>query len=132
MNAFFNGLSGLDPERLFKSVNDTLEGLDFSLGLGNHVLVDTEDKLILEIDMPGVDKESINLSFDEKYLNVTATRKEVPEGKLMWDGRGPNTKKRFEIKARINQDATEAEYVDGVLRVTLPKDSSGKIKVNVK
>ncbi len=86
---------------------------------------DLGDAFELSSELPGYKKEDIKVSLDEKYLTISAERKEdAEEG----DGKTFIRKERFygTVTRRfavegIKTDAISAKYTDGVLTLLLPK-----------
>ncbi len=86
-------------------------------------LHETDAAYLLESDLPGVGRDNITLSMDGDVLTITAQRP-APQ----WHGPAEGEKKpmhrmerRFELSG-IDTAAIAADYVDGVLKVTLPKE----------
>jgi|SRR5579885_1117121 HSP20 family protein len=102
-------------------------------------IYETENELVLKADLPDVDKNSIDVSVENRTLTLAAERRfekqesakgfhrlERPYGKFVRSFSVPNT---------FDTENIAAEYKDGVLTVTLPKKEAAKprqIKVEVK
>ncbi|MFP4185925.1 MAG: archaeal heat shock protein Hsp20 [Thermoplasmata archaeon] len=69
---------------------------------------DTGDKVLVTVDIPGVQKEEIDLNVKEDILIVSV------EGKRRY-------KKRIELPSRVDSQTAEAIYNNGVLEVELEK-----------
>lgn len=102
-------------------------------------LFDAEDKLIAKIELPGMKREEIDLSYQEGVLHVTGERK--PDQALPKEIE-PYRSERFTGKFQrsitlptpIQPDKIQASYQDGVLTVTLPKSEEArphKVEVSV-
>ena len=95
-------------------------------GMGMRIR-ETDTAYLLESDLPGVGRDNINLSVDGNVLTITAVRSHPEEDKPAEaaDGQSPRREhrmeRRFELEG-INVSAIAADYVDGVLKVTLPKE----------
>ena len=89
-------------------------------------LHETDAAYLLESDLPGVGRENINLSVDGNVLTITAQRRspEAPKADNA-DHQPPRhehrMERRFELEG-IDTAAITADYVDGVLKVILPKE----------
>jgi len=86
----------------------------------------------VEIDLPGVRKEDIEVKIDNNILTVSGTRKmkkEVNKGDyyLMESSFG-RFERSFTIPKGIDQDRVHAEYKDGRLTIDLVKEESLKPK----
>jgi HSP20 family protein len=87
------------------------------------------DEVVLLFDLPGVDPQSIDLTVDQHVLTVRAERqpktdedKEViaaerPKGTFM---------RRVFLGDTLDADRINAEYVNGVLKLTIPVSERAK------
>jgi HSP20 family protein len=80
-----------------------------------------EHAYVVALDLPGIDRDSLNISLDQDRLSIRGSRTieegderraERPRGRFI---------RRFGLPATIDQQGITADYKDGVLRVTLPK-----------
>ena len=87
---------------------------------------DLGNEIRLEADLPGVKKENIKIDIENKFLTISAERKEEKEEK---DAKGNFLRRErsygsfsrsFDISGIKTEDIS-AKYVDGVLTLTLPK-----------
>ena len=83
------------------------------------------DKYLVDIDLPGFEKENINLSLNNGYLNISAKV----------DKEEDNDEERFVRKERfygecsrsfyvgddIKEEDIEAEFKNGILKIEIPK-----------
>jgi len=86
----------------------------------------------VEIDLPGVKKEDIEVKIDNNILTVSGTRKMKKEVNkndyyLMESSFG-RFERSFTIPKGIDQDRVNAEYKDGRLTIDLVKEESLKPK----
>ena len=85
---------------------------------------ESDDAFVIETELPGYDKGEIAISMKEGVLTVKAEHK--AEGKD--DGKGyirrersfSTVERRFEVSG-VDAGAIQAQYVNGVLKLTLPK-----------
>ena len=84
-------------------------------------VVKDEKGYTIELDIPGVQKESLNITYEKEYLTVSAQRKleEDKNKKYLCKERSTSFKRTFLIRG-IDEDGITAKYVDGVLTVYLP------------
>ena len=89
-------------------------------------VTDEGDHYLLEADLPGFEKKDISLDIRDNTLTVRAERKSKIEEKDKKDkvirmerSYGSYTRS-FDISG-VDADKIKAKYVDGVLRLTLPK-----------
>lgn len=90
-------------------------------------------------DIPGVKKEDIHVTIDGNQVSISAEtkqEKEVKEGEKVlrserYYGKASRT---FSLASEIDESASLAKYVDGVLELTLPKKktavSAKKLTIN--
>ena len=92
----------------------------------------TEDKIVVKADVPGLEKKDFDISVVNSHLTIKGERKhenEVKEDNYHRIERVYGTFERsFELPATVNAEKIQAEYKDGVLEVTLPKKEEAKPK----
>ena len=89
-----------------------------------------KDTYTIEVDLPGVKKEDINVSIEDNYLTVSAERKfdeKVQKGDyyLMESAYGKYTRS-FYLPEDIDRDSIDARYENGRLIITFEKVASKK------
>ena len=86
---------------------------------------ETKDKYLLEIDLPGFEKENIGISLENGYLNIEAkvTKKEKNnEEKIVRQERFYGECSRsFYVGEEVTEKDIFAEFKNGILRIELPK-----------
>lgn len=87
---------------------------------------DNGDKYVLEAELPGFDKQDINLDIDGGFLTLTAEHSSENEekdndGKYIRRERSYGSYRRSFDISNVNADKIDAEYKNGVLTVALPK-----------
>lgn len=95
----------------------------------NADIFETEDALTVVLEMPGVDRDNINISVENGVLTVEGT---INFGK--YEGLQPvyseynvgPFRRSFRISSRIDQDNINAELSDGVITLVLPKVEEAK------
>ncbi len=90
------------------------------------------DTFVIEIDLPGVDKEDIDLQIEENLLTVKATRKMKNEVKkedyYLVESNFGLISRTFVLPDGIDTGKIDARYEDGRLIITLEKEESRKAK----
>jgi HSP20 family protein len=90
------------------------------------------DQLTLTVDVPGVRREDIQISFNDGVLTLAAERKASAEAKedgyLRRERYVGRFERRLTVRTPINVEGIKAAYRDGVLTVTLPKSELAKPK----
>lgn len=93
---------------------------------------ETDELYLLEVEVPGVSEEQIELvaTSNELTLTLTAGREELSEGVTVHRKERPNkTRTRmFRFASEIESDRVEALLKDGVLTLRLPKQPSARTK----
>jgi len=102
-------------------------------------VIDKKDKIIVKAEVPGVEKEDIEVSITEDSLTIkgeTKKEKEVKEEDYYCCERSYGSFSRsVGLPVKVQTDKIKANLKDGVLEVELPKVEAEKpkeIKVEVK
>lgn len=85
---------------------------------------DNPEDVTVTVDLPGFDREQVEVSASDRRLRVRAERPEAEaeaEGRLDRRERAPRVERTLELPARAEADEARAEFENGVLRVELPK-----------
>jgi HSP20 family protein len=86
-------------------------------------VVEASDGYTLEVEMPGVNKEALEISIENNELTVLG-RRFLPavEGTLIHrESRQENYRRTFELDPSIDADKISAKIDQGVVTLTLPK-----------
>jgi len=101
-------------------------------------LYDEKDHFLVSIELPGMKKEDINVSFHDCALTVSGERKHEREGKEGQTFRSERYFGKFQrsvsLPTGVDPSKVKATYKDGVLLIELPKSEEAKprqIEVNV-
>jgi HSP20 family protein len=91
---------------------------------------------VVEMNLPGIDPEKLDISVKDNYLRVSGSREEEKEqkGKNYYSKeikRG-SFERTVRLPGAVKKDAAEAGYHDGVLQVTIPKEEAQKSEIKVK
>jgi HSP20 family protein len=88
-------------------------------------LIEEKDAYRIEMAIPGVNREDVEISLDKEQLIIRANREENHEAdqkhftrKEFYFGK---FEKSFHIPETVNRDAIEASFRDGVLHIELKK-----------
>jgi HSP20 family protein len=87
-------------------------------------ILETKDAIVMLLDMPGADPDSLNVILDKRVLRVSARSKPpVPEGYTLTraEYRDGNYERAFTLSDDVDGERIEAVFRDGVLRLTVPK-----------
>jgi HSP20 family protein len=90
------------------------------------------DHFVIEVDLPGVNKEDIDVEIEENLLTVRAVRKmksEVTkEDYYLMESNFGMISRTFVLPDGIDTSKIDAVYRDGRLRITLEKEESRHAK----
>ena len=99
-------------------------------------IFETEEDIVLVIDMPGVSEGSIDITLEKDTLTITGISVvEAPEDHTLAfsEYRVGDYERNFRVTDQIDKENIQAVYKDGILRLTLPKADEVKIKkINIK
>jgi HSP20 family protein len=99
-------------------------------------IYETEECVLLALDIPGVREESIDVTLDKDTLTIRANSShDGPEGYTLafTEFEAGDYERSFRLTDQIDKDKIEAVYSDGVLKLTLPKAEQAKArKISIK
>lgn len=109
-------------------LNDTFT-YEYTKSNGDHI-VETDDAFEIEVDMPGVSKDTININIEEDYLVITAKRKksDAKGTVIKYNSKIGEYSKSYKLGSIVDQTNIKAKYEDGVLKVTVAKKQKDKTK----
>lgn len=90
-----------------------------------------DDKYIIDVDLPGYEKENIKMSIEDGYLNVSATilnnKEESEEGKFVRRERYTGSCSRsFYVGEELKSEDIKANFKNGILKIEIPKIEEDK------
>lgn len=98
---------------------------------------ETDNEFVIHVEVPGIDKENIQLNITETGLEIKAEKKEEKE-KGKKDGKEYSYTKSyagfyqaFDVPDNANLEHVDASYKNGVLVIRLPKKVSAKDKKTI-
>lgn len=100
-------------------------------------LIETEEKYYLKVDVPGIEKEEIDIEAGDKDISIVATFKpfteEIEEDKtvLISDIKQGKCSKSIRFSNNIEIDKISAKFNNGTVLITIPKLKTPKNKINV-
>jgi HSP20 family protein len=86
-------------------------------------IVRGENDVTMRFDVPGIDPASIEVTVDRGVLSVSAKREEERTSNdrfFVRERRMGAFTRRIRLSDRLNADAVEASYANGVLQVRIP------------
>ena len=92
-------------------------------------IFETKDGYILEAEMPGVNKEGLEITLEGTELTITGRRHEEPSwpGEALFrESHSSDFRRVFELDPAIDTGKVAARMEQGVLTLTLPKSERVK------
>ena len=84
-----------------------------------------DDKYLIDIDLPGYDKENIKIDVEDGYLTIHAnvnTENEEKEGKFVRKERYMGSCSRsFYVGTEVESEDIKASFKNGILQIEVPK-----------
>jgi len=88
----------------------------------------TGNGYVLEVDMPGVDKEGLEVTVEGNELTIIGRRKsDLPEGEACYcESAQADYRRVFELGPDVDTSKISAEMRQGVLKLRVPKSQKAK------
>ena len=139
---------------LTNRINNWMEQDDFFSNLGHSFfegaksfnqalktdIKETDEAYDVKVDIPGISKDDISLSYDDGVLSINAKRdsfedKSDKDGNIITSERSYGSYSRQYRLPNVVKDQISAKYTDGVLNISLPKSkanlsSENQIKID--
>jgi HSP20 family protein len=88
-------------------------------------LVEEKDRLVLRLELPGVDPKAVEINLQGNLLTVHGERKEASEHKdgtvLKRERRIGSFQRTLQLPYSVQSDKVKASYDKGVMTISLPK-----------
>lgn len=101
-------------------------------------IIETDDSVIVHVDLPGIEKEDIELNVTEKKMKVKAKfdiENEIERGSYITisDRKSGYMRRTVRFPKKVIPEETDAKFEHGVLIVEVPKlEKETSIKVEIK
>jgi len=128
LNNFFDDFFAKD---LFDWNDKNFSGTDSTLPSVN--VKQTDNEFEIELASPGIKKQDFKIELDKNLLTISAEQKEEREEK---NKNEKYTRREFNYRSFsrsftlpadvVQSDKIEAEYKDGILHITIPKNERAK------
>lgn len=95
-------------------------------------VIEIEDRYIIRVEVAGMNEADFSISMDQNILTVRGTRADSGERKAFhqMEIHFGEFITQVELPANIERDQAQAEYIDGFLRISLPKAQPKQIKIS--
>ena len=101
----------------------------------NFMKTDTHEKdgnYVLEIDVPGYDKENIKIELENGYLQVTAennsSKEENKDGYIHQERFFGTCSRSYYVGENVKQEDIKASFKNGILVLRFPKEEQKKLE----
>ncbi|MBI5681372.1 MAG: Hsp20 family protein [Methanobacterium sp.] len=98
-------------------------------------VIETNDSIILKIDLPGVTKEDIDIGIAGESIDIMAKFEEESEGQdinyIQKERSYGETKRTLKLPSEIKVKEASADFKDSVLTIKLPKIEKEVHKINI-
>jgi len=126
-----NDLFSMDPffQNFNERMNEMLGGWATESGSRDWYpamdLLEEKDRLVVRLDLPGVDPKAVEISLQGDMLTISGERKdesETREGKILKREHVYGSFQRsLQLPFRVQGDKVKASYEKGVMTISLPK-----------
>lgn len=120
MNRMFSDFFEESPEKEWATITPSID------------LIDGKDKVTVNIEVPGMKKEDVEISLKDDLLTIRGEKKEEKEEQEETRYYVERTYGRFlrtiSLPSGVKADEVKATYKDGVLKIELPKAEEEKVR----
>lgn len=120
---FFDEMLGNDIDSFWGRKENKFMRTDIQEKDGNY---------LLEIDVPGYDKENIKIELENGYLMVTAEKKESDEkdenGYIHQERFIGTCSRSYYVGKNVKQEEIKASFKNGILMINIPKEEKNQIE----
>ena len=97
----------------------------------NNDIIHNDKEMIIEAEIPGLSKEEVSVELEKNILTISGEsrikdlkdqnfiRKEIKRSSF---------KRSFTISNSLNRDKIKADFKDGLLNISIPKNEPDKVK----
>jgi HSP20 family protein len=86
---------------------------------------DTDKEIVVETELPGIDEKDVSLSLQDGVLTIRGEKKherdEEKENYRTMERRYGSFQRSVQLPDTVDEDKVEATFINGVLKVSLPK-----------
>ncbi len=123
-----------DPDARFRDELDELfshyfepsNGMDGGIFAVSFDTSETEDASEITLDVPGVEKEDIDISSGKGRLTISQERKRKEVKRRKSFDRTDRSSGSFQTLLALPEEADDAKLRDGVLKLTVPKSEKAR------
>lgn len=121
----------LVPRRFF--LDDFFDDFDKELKINNMKcdIYEEDDNYVIEMDIPGIDKQNIDIDVDKGYLTISVKKEESNDSEtknyIRRERSFGSYQRQFYI-GDVQEELIKAEFNNGILKINVPK----KEEINTK
>ncbi|MBW2220800.1 MAG: Hsp20/alpha crystallin family protein [Deltaproteobacteria bacterium] len=129
MFSFRNRINHMFDDGFYPINRDEVE---LSMGSWNPVVdvYDNDDSIVIKAELPGIDKEGIEIDVKDRVLTLKGERSSESEVKddnyYRRERSFGKFERAFNLPADVEPDKIKADYKDGVLKIDIPKPEEKK------
>ena len=130
MNRMFDGFFRGDLTEKASNLTSWIPAVD---------ITEHEDGYVVKVDLPGVSKDDVRITFESNVLTIRGEKKQEREANKENVHRIERSfgtfQRAFTLPTSVKYDRIDAVYKDGILAITLPKAEEARprqIEVKVK
>ena len=107
-------------ERMMDGMTGGFDAADAGFGGDAHVSVyETDEEIRVVADLPGVEKDDLNIKCDGRHVTITATTATS------------EYEEHIQLPARVDEHSASASFNNGIVEITLDRtDSSANIDLS--
>ncbi|MER3590262.1 MAG: molecular chaperone, partial [Mastigocladus sp. ERB_26_1] len=117
-------------DELMPTVRETANGITF---VPPAEMEETPDAIHLKLEVPGMDAKDLDIQVSADSVSIMGERKSETKteekGMTRTEFRYGKFQRLIPLPARVQNTNVQAEYKDGILKLTLPKAEEEKNKV---
>ncbi|HEC82832.1 MAG TPA: Hsp20/alpha crystallin family protein [Thermoplasmatales archaeon] len=91
-------------------------------------IVDEKNKIIIQVEMPGFSKESIDIETGKNYVKIKAEEEEEEKKNYILKERARRFYRHIELPYEIAEEKAKAKLENGILEIILPKSKESRGK----
>ncbi len=138
MNRLFDRFYGGRTQDMVEDVRphmDPFEGFGWPFGRGESVLgqtdlSETDEAYELEVDLPGLKRDDVQVDYSSGMLTISGERADEHEdqrrGYYLSERSYGSFRRSFRVPENVESERIEARFRDGVLTVRLPKSEDAQ------
>jgi len=100
-------------------------------------VLETDSSYLVSAECPGLDRETLNVTVEAGVLSISGSKKnpwaDKSQGLHLSERSFGEFSRTFRLPREVDTTQVKAEYIDGILQLTLPKSAAAQpVKITVK